>query len=379
MASIISAGTTSATALNMSADTTGILSLASNNGTVALTIATNGNVSVVNQFTAPTGIIGITTTGGGYGLRVQADSANTYASIQFTNFAGDTDWSYLRSYSQNTLSLLASSGGSGVSVGIGTTTPNSSYSLDTTGTIRSRADIYSGFVSGSQEGLWLSRNNYTAPAIQGLTSAGNGGTMLINPAGGAVTIGSNSGTLRGINLNSSEICTAVANTNTFLNFSDAAGSNGFNYSYNIRGLGSGGTVQVNLSSFNALAASVFNGSNTATWNVTSDQRLKKNIVDNSEGLAKISQIRVRNFEYRVAEEITDFPDEEYIAVQREGIQVGVIAQELRTVLPEFVYEQKNGALALSTDNLIWYMVNAIKELNAKVTALEEQVLNLGVK
>lgn len=46
MASIISAGTTSATALNMSADTSGVLQLASNNGTVALTVATNQYVGI---------------------------------------------------------------------------------------------------------------------------------------------------------------------------------------------------------------------------------------------------------------------------------------------------------------------------------------------
>ena len=46
MASIVSAGTTSATALNMSADTTGILQLASNNGTVALTVDTSQNVGI---------------------------------------------------------------------------------------------------------------------------------------------------------------------------------------------------------------------------------------------------------------------------------------------------------------------------------------------
>jgi len=46
MASIVSAGTTSATALNMSADTTGILQLASNNGTVALTITAAQDVGV---------------------------------------------------------------------------------------------------------------------------------------------------------------------------------------------------------------------------------------------------------------------------------------------------------------------------------------------
>lgn len=48
MASIISAGTTSATALNMSADTSGVLQLASNNGTVAVTVTTAQNVGIAN-------------------------------------------------------------------------------------------------------------------------------------------------------------------------------------------------------------------------------------------------------------------------------------------------------------------------------------------
>lgn len=46
MASIVSAGTTSATALNMSADTSGVLQLASNNGTVAVTVDAAQNVGI---------------------------------------------------------------------------------------------------------------------------------------------------------------------------------------------------------------------------------------------------------------------------------------------------------------------------------------------
>jgi hypothetical protein len=46
MASIVSAGTTSATALNMSADTSGVLQLASNNGTVGLTMNTSQNIGI---------------------------------------------------------------------------------------------------------------------------------------------------------------------------------------------------------------------------------------------------------------------------------------------------------------------------------------------
>jgi hypothetical protein len=46
MASIVSAGTTSGTALNMSGDTSGVLQLASNNGTTAVTIDTSQNVGI---------------------------------------------------------------------------------------------------------------------------------------------------------------------------------------------------------------------------------------------------------------------------------------------------------------------------------------------
>lgn len=46
MASTISAGTTSGTALNMSGDTSGVLQLASNNGTTAVTIDTSQNVGI---------------------------------------------------------------------------------------------------------------------------------------------------------------------------------------------------------------------------------------------------------------------------------------------------------------------------------------------
>jgi hypothetical protein len=59
MASIVSAGTTSATALNMSADTSGVLQLASNNGTVALTVTAAQNVGIGT--TSPTAISGYTT------------------------------------------------------------------------------------------------------------------------------------------------------------------------------------------------------------------------------------------------------------------------------------------------------------------------------
>jgi hypothetical protein len=113
---------------------------------------------------------------------------------------------------------------------------------------------------------------------------------------------------------------------------------------------------------------MYNGGNTTTWTTTSDQRLKKNIVDNNSGLEKIAGIRVRNFEYRAVNEITDLPTDQ--AIQKSGVQLGVIAQEIQQVLPDCVTEESTGVLSVQTDNLIWYLVNAVKELKAEINQLK---------
>ena len=61
------------------------------------------------------------------------------------------------------------------------------------------------------------------------------------------------------------------------------------------------------------------------------------------------------------------------AVIKEGVQLGVIAQELQQTLPDCVREESTGVLSVQTDNLTWYLVNSIKELAAKVEALEAQL------
>jgi hypothetical protein len=122
---------------------------------------------------------------------------------------------------------------------------------------------------------------------------------------------------------------------------------------------------------------VFQGNNSSTWSVTSDQRLKKNIVDNNTGLSAIAAIRVRNFEYRLPEEVTDLPQNQ--AVAKAGVQLGVIAQELQQVLPECVKTESTGVMSVDTDNLTWYLINAIKEQQAIITALTTRITALEAK
>ena len=119
---------------------------------------------------------------------------------------------------------------------------------------------------------------------------------------------------------------------------------------------------------------MYQATNATTWAQTSDKRIKKNIVDNNNGLTKLQDIQVRNFEYRTEEEVTELPSN--LAVKQEGIQLGVIAQEIEKVLPEVVITESSGVKTVNTDNLIWYLINSVKELSTQVDELKAK-LNKG--
>jgi len=120
---------------------------------------------------------------------------------------------------------------------------------------------------------------------------------------------------------------------------------------------------------------VYQGNNSSTWSTTSDRRLKKNIVDSTVGLSELKQLQIRNFEYRTVDEITELASTDVI--EKTGVQVGVIAQELQSVLPNCVKEESTGVLSVDPDNLTWHLIKAVQELaatndalTARITALE---------
>jgi hypothetical protein len=118
---------------------------------------------------------------------------------------------------------------------------------------------------------------------------------------------------------------------------------------------------------------VYQGNNSSTWSTTSDRRIKKNIEDNNVGLDAIKQIQVRNFEYRTEDEIVDFEHPSSAVVKKEGIQLGVIAQEIEEILPDLVKTESTGVKSVNPDNLTWYLVNAVKELSAEVEELKSRL------
>ena len=164
-----------------------------------------------------------------------------------------------------------------------------------------------------------------------------------------------------------------------------------------------GTASVWIHGTNAGACT--QGNNSSSWTTTSDQRIKKNIVDNNVGLSAIEQLKVRNFEYRVQVEtgkddtghttwapksdsdVIDTstlstlsngqkPKPHQVAINKEGTQIGMIAQEVEAVLPGCVETDANGIKSVDTDEMFWHMINSIKELSAKNKTLEADVTQL---
>ena len=98
MASIISAGTTSGTSLNLSGDTSGVLQLASNGSTTAVTIDTSQNVGIGTA--SPSAPLDIQSNSGGTGIRVRGRASANAGAIRY--FANDNTTQRARIESNDT-------------------------------------------------------------------------------------------------------------------------------------------------------------------------------------------------------------------------------------------------------------------------------------
>jgi hypothetical protein len=115
--------------------------------------------------------------------------------------------------------------------------------------------------------------------------------------------------------------------------------------------------------FGSLASGA--GTNTLKWNTstgaitydTSSVRYKDNIRDSVYGLSHVMQMRSAQFEYK----------------DSGRSDVGLIAEELDSIIPELVGKNKDGEPdSVSYDRMVSVLVKAIQELKAEVDALKGQ-------
>ncbi|MEQ9425566.1 MAG: tail fiber domain-containing protein [Cyclobacteriaceae bacterium] len=110
-------------------------------------------------------------------------------------------------------------------------------------------------------------------------------------------------------------------------------------------------------------ANVFSGDLDGSIISPSDRRLKKNINTLENTLSNI--LKMRGVSY------------DWIDLEKSGNkQIGVIAQEVEAIYPELVTTKGDGMKSVNYSQMTAILIEAIKELNAKITALETENTDL---
>lgn len=95
----------------------------------------------------------------------------------------------------------------------------------------------------------------------------------------------------------------------------------------------------------------------------SDKNLKKNIVPIENAIDKVLQLTGYEF---------DFTDQKYCGYLKEH-QIGLIAQEVRKVIPEVVGQNNDGTLGVSYQHLVAVLIEAIKDQQKQIDNLKKQI------
>lgn len=366
MASIISAGTSTGTALNLTGDTSGILQLASNNGTVGLTLSTSqqvgiGTSSPISSLDVRGGISCIQTTNPT--LFAQTDTSYTHAGyMQYNNsgakfIVGSYSNDPLAFVTNNTEQMRIDTSGN---VGVGTTSPSTYGKF---AVYNSASDVESAVVTGGANyATYRLQNSTNRYSMQIRTDLSNAWTLRDETAGanrlavdtsgnllvGCTAIPTTPGNIgaafqNGISVAGSQ--TLTMRTNTTANYEAA-------YFYNPNGL----VGYIRLS-----------GSATL-YSTSSDYRLKENVAPMTGALEAVSKLKPCTYTWK--------------ADGSNG--QGFIAHELAEICPDAVSGEKDqmfedGTIkpqAIDTSFLVATLVAAIQEQQALITQLQADVAAL---
>lgn len=137
--------------------------------------------------------------------------------------------------------------------------------------------------------------------------------------------------------------------------------------YEIRGRNNNILVEIDsLGNLNA------RGNLTATGTCcASDERLKRNIQTLPHALNTVTCLRGVSYEWK--------PDESGERIFPPGQQIGVVAQEVRSVVPQAVVEQSDGYLAVDYTRLVPLLIEGMKEQQRTIELQNERIANLEKK
>lgn len=107
------------------------------------------------------------------------------------------------------------------------------------------------------------------------------------------------------------------------------------------------------------------------WASDSDRRLKLDITPIDSSLQKITQLQGVYYKWNTKK----YPEKNF----SEEKQIGLIAQEVETVLPELVHTDSDGYKSLSYDKLSAVLIEAVKELRKENDALLKRIESLELR
>ena len=173
--------------------------------------------------------------------------------------------------------------------------------------------------------------------------------------GGNLCVGAGSGT----NLTS-------GTNSLYIGSNTTASSGGVSAEISIGTSGSTGKGS-NTGYINPNGGGVYQGNNSSTWSVTSDERIKEDIVDVANGLDVLNALRPVHFKYKLTgKSDTSFIAQEYMIVLPEQVQEHAASPEEKELTGSDTLYGLNA-------NLVPYLVKAIQELSAQVEELKKKV------
>jgi hypothetical protein len=103
----------------------------------------------------------------------------------------------------------------------------------------------------------------------------------------------------------------------------------------------------------------------------SDARWKKNIMPLTQALEKIERLRGVRYDWRAEE----FPKINF----EPGPQIGLIAQEVKDILPEAVSQDREGFYSIAYSKLIPVLVEGMKEQQGQLRAKDAKIAELEMQ
>ena len=342
MASTISAGTTTTTALVYSADTSGVLQLQTNGGTTALTLDTSQNATFAGKV-ASASSLQLATNGTTTAVTIDTNQ-NVGVSVTPSAWRSATKALQIGSYTN-------------------LTSDNTNAALQLTSNAYNNGTnwIYenNGYANSYQnyqgQHLWYNAPSGTAGNAITFTQA-----MLLDASGKLLNTCTNNAEVAFSTQHSGTLPQGIQVTYTSASPNNSGTGNTFLYCVDTT------TVRAYISGNGGLNNYSANNTNL------SDSTMKKDITPAKSYLSILNQIPVVTFLFN------DQTDTE--------LNLGATAQSVQAVAPELVgtidvgtKEEPNIKLAIYETDLKYAMLKAIQELAAQVTTLQTQVTALQAK